>query len=557
MNKILIANRGEIAVRIIRTCRDMGLATVAVYSDCDRSALHVRLADEAHHIGPDQASESYLRIDKVIDVARSSGAGGVHPGYGFLAENPELAEACAKARLTFIGPSPAAMRAMGSKTQARQVAIAAGVPVVPGGDTSLELEYPMLVKAVAGGGGKGMRVVRSPDELQSAISLARSEAQSSFGNDAVYFEKLIERPRHIEVQLLGDTHGTVVPFVERECSIQRRHQKLIEETPSPSVTPELRKRLLAAAAAIGKAANYMSAGTVEFLVDASGEFYFLEMNTRLQVEHPITEAVTGIDFVRAQIEVARGAMLSEMFAGRNSAGFDSARLDSARLDAARLDAARLETSVGLATPVGLDFSRATGHAIEVRVYAENPAEGFLPSPGRITHLQAPSGPGIRDDSGAYDGWIVPTAYDPLISKVVAWAPDRPGAIARMVGALGEYDVRGISTTIGFCGSLIASPAFAAAEFDTTFVDRLLGENGKTDGKIDGSEEIVAIAAAIWAALHAEPAEPIKQPEPELGTGTRNLEPGTGNLEPGTRNPERGTRNPESLWAQRGRLDGLR
>jgi acetyl-CoA carboxylase biotin carboxylase subunit len=522
LNKILIANRGEIAVRIIRTCRDMGLATVAVYSDCDRHALHVRLADEAYAIGPDQASESYLRIDKVIDVARSSGAGGVHPGYGFLAENPELADACAKAGLTFIGPSAAAMRAMGSKTNARAVAIAAGVPVVPGGDTSLDLGYPMLVKAVAGGGGKGMRVVRSADELQSAISLARSEAQSSFGSDEVYFEQLLAKPRHIEVQLLGDTHGTIVPFVERECSIQRRHQKLIEETPSAAVTPELRERLMAAAAAIGKAASYTSAGTIEFLVDAAGEFYFLEMNTRLQVEHPITEAVTGIDFVRAQIEIARGAKLD---------------------------------SVGLGSAVGLDFSRATGHAIEVRVYAENPAEGFLPSPGRITHLRPASGPGIRDDSGAYEGWTVPTAYDPLISKVVAWAPDRAGAIARMVRALTEYDVRGIRTTIGFCRSLIASPAFAAAEFDTTFVDRLLEENGKTDAKVDGLEEVVAIAAAIWANQQtkavAEPEpvpeperEPEREPEPEPGTGTRN------------RN-QPAMRPAESLWAQRGRLDGLR
>ena len=393
MKKILIANRGEIAVRIIRTCRDMGLATVAVYSECDRNALHVRLADEAHAIGPDQASESYLRIDKLIDVARRSGADGVHPGYGFLAENPDFADACAKAGLTFIGPTPAAMRAMGSKTGARDGrGMSAGVPVVPGGDAPDGVGYPMLVKAVAGGGGKGMRVVRAAEELASAVAMARSEAKSSFGDDRVYFERLLERPRHIEVQLLGDTHGTVVPFVERECSIQRRHQKLIEETPSPAVTPELRERLMAAAAAIGRAAGYTSAGTIEFLVDASGEFYFLEMNTRLQVEHPITEAVTGIDFVRAQIEIARGA-------ARSTAGTLARR-------------ARY---------------RPTGHAIEVRVYAENPAEGFLPSPGLITHLRAPSGPGIRDDSGAYEGWTVPTAYDPLMSKVIAWAPDRPGS----------------------------------------------------------------------------------------------------------------------------------
>ena len=399
LNKILIANRGEIAVRIIRTCREMGLATVAVYSECDRNALHVRLADEAHAIGPDQASESYLRIDKLIDVGRASGADGVHPGYGFLAENADFAEACSIAGLTFIGPSAAAMRAMGSKTTARDIAAAAGVPVVPGGHTPEDIGYPLLVKAVAGGGGKGMQVVRASAGLDSAVALAKSEARSSFNDDRVYFERLLERPRHIEVQLLGDLHGTIVPFVERECSIQRRHQKLIEETPSPSVTPALRERLMAAAAAIGRKSGYTSAGTIEFLVDASGEFFFLEMNTRLQVEHPITEAVTGIDFVRAQIEIARGA---------------------------RCD-----------WPTGMPPS-ANGHAIEVRVYAENPDEGFLPSPGRITHLRPPSGPGIRDDSGVVEGWTVPTAYDPLVSKVVAWAPDRSGAIARMDRALTEY-----------------------------------------------------------------------------------------------------------------------
>jgi acetyl-CoA carboxylase biotin carboxylase subunit len=540
LKKILIANRGEIAVRIIRTCRDMGLATVAVYSECDRNALHVRLADEAHAIGPDQASESYLRIDKVIDAARSSGANGVHPGYGFLAENPELAEACAKAGLTFIGPSAAAMRAMGSKTNARTVAIAAGVPVVPGGDTSLDLGYPVLVKAVAGGGGKGMRVVRSADELQSAIALARSEAQSSFGNDDVYFEKLLEKPRHIEVQLLGDTHGTIVPFVERECSIQRRHQKLIEETPSPAVRPELRERLMAAAAAIGRAAGYTSAGTIEFLVDASGEFYFLEMNTRLQVEHPITEAVTGVDFVRAQIEIARGARLVDVFAGRDVEGLTSA---------------------------GLDFSRATGHAIEVRVYAENPAQGFLPSPGRITHLRAPAGPGIRDDSGAYEGWTVPTAYDPLISKVVAWAPDRAGAIARMVRALTEYDVRGISTTIGFCRDLVGSFAFASAEFDTTYVDRVLDEGGKKDGgKIDGLEEVVAIAAAMWEHRRSSI---VDRPSSIVdGQATEDVQPTTESLttadiSPAMDAPAPATRRwtmddgRSTLWARRARWESLR
>ncbi len=486
MKKLLIANRGEIAVRVIRTCREMGLGTVAVYSDCDRNALHVRLADEAHAIGPARASESYLRIDRLLDVARHSGADAVHPGYGFLAENPAFAEACADAGLTFIGPGPNAMRAMGSKTAARAIALAAGVPVVPGGEDPGAVGFPLLVKAVAGGGGKGMRAVRSPAELAGAVQMARSEAQSSFGDDRVYFERLLEKPRHIEVQLLGDGYGTIVPFVERECSIQRRHQKLIEETPSPSVSPDLRGRLMAAAAAIGRAAGYASAGTIEFLVDSAGEFYFLEMNTRLQVEHPITEAVTGLDFVRAQIEIAQGATIAAALKSRDTS--------------------------------------ANGHAIEVRVYAENPAEGFLPSPGLITHLRAPSGPGIRDDSGAYEGWMVPTAYDPLVSKLIAWAPDRPGAIRRMVCALKEYDIRGIRTTIEFCRNLMASPAFAAAEFDTTYVDRLLEQNGGTAAGDERMEEMAAIAAALWK------------------VATKKVS---------------GDPTPFSLWAQRARLESLR
>ena len=537
MNKILIANRGEIAVRIIRTCREMGLATVAVYAACDRHALHVRLADEAYPIGPDEASDSYLRIDKLMDAARASGAGGVHPGYGFLAENPELAEACATAGLTFIGPTAAAMRALGSKTSARDIAGAAGVPVVPGGDTPLDLGYPLLVKAVAGGGGKGMRVVRSADELQGAVAMARSEALSSFGDDRIYFERLLDKPRHIEVQLLGDTHGTIVPFVERECSIQRRHQKLIEETPSTAVTPELRERLMAAAAAIGRAADYTSAGTIEFLVDATGAFYFLEMNTRLQVEHPITEAVTGIDFVRAQIEIARGATLADLKVGTTR------------------DAS--ETGV---VPI-LRPAVATGHAIEVRVYAENPDEGFLPSPGLITHLRPPSGPGIRDDSGAFEGWTVPTAYDPLVSKVIAWAPDRSRAIARMVRALTEYDLRGIRTTIGFCRDLVASPAFATAEFDTTYVDRLIEQHGhKKSVMADELEEIVAIASAMW-----ETARLKSSPSDETPAGTPGAPPVTDmslevpdvpRAETVGRDFSRATPT-ESLWARAARLESLR
>jgi acetyl-CoA carboxylase biotin carboxylase subunit len=505
LKKILIANRGEIAVRVIRTCREMGLATVAVYSACDRTALHVRLADEAYPIGPDQASESYLRIDKLIAVARASKADGVHPGYGFLAENPEFADACGKAGVTFIGPTAKAMRAMGNKTGARQAAIAAGVPVAPGTEKPFAADavdselmtaassvgYPLLVKAVAGGGGKGMRVVRSEQELAGAVRMARSEARSAFGDDEVYLERLLDRPRHIEVQLLGDEHGTVLPFVERECSIQRRHQKLVEETPSPAVTPELRARLAESAAAIGRAAGYTSAGTIEFLVDKDGGYYFLEMNTRLQVEHPITEAVTGIDFVRAQIEVADGARLQ----------YDPERL---------------------LTPAG--------HALECRVYAEDPEQGFLPSPGKITHLRPPSGPGIRDDSGATAGWEMPMHYDPLVSKVIAWAPDRAGAIARMVRALTEYDIRGIKTTVGFCRELLDSRAFGAGDFDTTTVDRWLVERPNGAMAQDAELEELAAIAAAFAAYQA------------TAGGVKKT---------------RVTGQDKSLWEQRARFENLR
>ena len=496
----------------------MGLSTVAVYSACDRNALHVRMAGEAYAIGPDQASESYLRVDKLIDVAGRAGADAVHPGYGFLAENPEFAAACAKAGLTFIGPGADAMRALGSKTAAREIAVRAGVPIVPGSgvlvsatagaDGGAELAasagavgYPLLVKAVAGGGGKGMRLVRAPEELAAAVGMARSEAASSFGDDRLYFERYVEKPRHIEVQLLGDHHGNVVAFVERECSIQRRHQKLIEETPSAAVTPELREQLTAAATAIGRAAAYVSAGTVEFLVDASGGFYFLEVNTRLQVEHPITEAVTGLDFVRAQIQIAQGATLETILAGLESRPTD-----------------------------------ALGHAIEVRVYAENPDEGFLPSPGPITHLSAPSGPGIRDDSGAYEGWTVPMAYDSLVSKVIAWAPDRQGAIARMVRALAEYDVRGISTTIAFSRELVESPSFAAGDFDTTTVDRMLEQRAPGTERDDVREEIAAIAAGLFEMANK----------------------GSGAFFSGDSRKRHPTPcSPDSLWAQRARLENLR
>jgi acetyl-CoA carboxylase biotin carboxylase subunit len=477
LRKILIANRGEIAVRIIRACREMGIATVAVYSECDRTALHVRLADEACAIGPSAPRDSYLRIDHILAAARQSGADGVHPGYGFLAENEDFAQAVVDAGLTFIGPSPAAIALMGSKTAARQTAERAGVPVVPGTDASLDssvgdaelariaasVGYPLLVKAVAGGGGKGMRTVQDPADLADAVRAARSEAGAAFGDAAVYFERQIVKPRHVEVQLLADHHGTVLPFVERECSIQRRHQKVIEETPSLAVTPEIRTAMTGAAAAVARVAGYTNAGTIEFLLDADGRFYFLEMNTRLQVEHPITEMVTGLDLVRWQIRIARGE----------------------RLD---IDPRRALTP--------------EGHAIECRVYAEDPDNNFLPSPGRIQQLRPPSGPGIRDDSSASAGLEVPIFYDPLISKLVAWAENRPAAIARMRRALGEYVVAGIKTTIPFFTWMLAQPDFQAGRFHTTYLDELLkARNGAPFVEAAADEqEVAAIAAALSVVL---------------------------------------------------------
>ncbi len=477
MKKILIANRGEIAVRIVRACRELGISPVAVYSACDRTALHVRYADEAYAIGDSAPRESYLRIDRVIDAAKRCGADGVHPGYGFLAENAAFAAAVRDAGLTFIGPTPAAIETMGSKTAARTAAARAGVPVVPGTNEPLPADaadavvakaveaigYPLLVKAVAGGGGKGMRTVTDPAELAGAVRAARSEAGAAFGDAAVYFERRLTRPRHIEVQLLGDEHGTVLPFVERECSIQRRHQKVVEETPSLAVTPSLRAAMTSAAAAVAKAVGYTNAGTIEFLLDEDGRFYFLEMNTRLQVEHPITEMVTGVDLVRWQIRIARGE--------------------------------RLDLDPG-------ELLRPRGHAIECRIYAEDPDNNFLPSPGRIQQLRVPAGPGIRDDSGATAGLEVPIFYDPMISKLVAWAEDRPLAIARMRRALGEYLVTGIKTTVPFFTWLLAQPAFVDGRFHTTYLDEALkARNGRPFVEAEAEvEEVAAIAAALEAVL---------------------------------------------------------
>jgi len=483
MMKILIANRGEIAVRIIRACREMGLPTVAVFSDCDRDARHVREADQAFHIGPSEAVKSYLRIDAIVDAARRAGADAVHPGYGFLAENAAFARACADAGLTFIGPSADAIALMGSKTAARAAAVSAGVSVVPGTERPLdatvsdeaiataadEIGYPLLVKAVAGGGGKGMRTVEDRGSLSSAIRSARSEAGSAFGDSAIYLERRLTRPRHIEIQLLGDHHGTVVPFVERECSIQRRHQKVVEESPSIAVSPELRRRIAGAAAAVARSVGYTNAGTIEFLLDENGSFYFLEMNTRLQVEHPVTEMVSREDLVHWQIRIARGEKLT---------------IDP-------------ETAL---TP--------QGHAIECRIYAEDPDQGFMPSPGLIRGLRPAAGPGVRDDGGVNAGYTVPVFYDSMIAKLVAWGATRDEAVRRMSRALREYEVLGIKTTIPFFLWLMRQPDYAEGRYDTTYLDRLLAaRNGQSFSELtDDEEDLAAMAVALDAFLRSGPAD---------------------------------------------------
>ena len=482
IRKVLVANRGEIAVRVVRACRERGLASVAVYSDCDRTSRHVRMADEAWRLGGSAPSESYLRIEAIVDIARRSGADAVHPGYGFLAENAAFAEACVDAGLIFIGPTPAAIRAMGSKTAARDAATAAGVAVVPGTGAPLSatvseaevaraargVGYPLMLKAVAGGGGKGMRLVTSDDELPGALRAARSEAQSSFGDSSVYLERRLERPRHIEVQLLGDQHGTVLPFVERECSIQRRHQKVLEESPSPVVTPDQRRALAEAAARVARLVGYTNAGTIEFLLDADGRFYFLEMNTRLQVEHPVTEMVTGVDLVEWQLRIAEGEPLT--------------------LDAEALIAPR-------------------GHAIEARIYAEDPDDRFLPSPGLVTHLRAASGPGVRDDGGLTAPGEVPIYYDPLVSKLIAWGEDRTKAVRRLARALREYEIEGVKTTIPFFRWLLTDEDYLAARVDTTWLDRVLA--ARAGQPFWASDEPVADLASIAAAIQAcaSPAPP--------------------------------------------------
>jgi acetyl-CoA carboxylase, biotin carboxylase subunit len=464
--KVLIANRGEIAVRVVRACREMGLSVVAVYSEADRLAPHVRMADEAYLIGPAPAVDSYLRIDRILEAARRSHAQAVHPGYGFLAERADFARACEEAGLTFIGPGSDTIVLMGEKTSARRAAVEAGVPVVPGtleplaDDAALKREaqaigFPVMLKAAAGGGGKGMRLVGSAAELSRAAERAKSEAMSAFGDDRLYVEKAIVGARHIEIQVLADTHGNAVHLFERECSIQRRHQKIVEESPSPFLTPELRERMGASAVALVKRIGYVNAGTLEFLVDRERHPYFLEMNTRIQVEHPVTEMVTGQDLVKLQIRIAQGEPL----------------------------------------PFGQDALSQRGHAIECRVYAEDPDQGFMPSPGRILALRRPGGPGVRDDSGVEAGEEVKIHYDSLISKVVAHGADRADAIARMRRALAEYRVLGIRTTLPFLERVLAHPAFVAGEIDTAFVEKVFAE---TDRDRRRPLEVAVAAAAIRA-----------------------------------------------------------
>jgi acetyl-CoA carboxylase biotin carboxylase subunit len=473
--KVLIANRGEIAVRIIRACRELGLGTVAVYSDADRDAWHVTAADEAHHLGGAPAAESYLRAERLVDVARRSGAALVHPGYGFLAENAEFASLCRQNGLTFIGPRPEVIDTMGGKTKAREVARAAAVPVVPGTERAFDesepdsviedaarlVGFPLLVKAVAGGGGKGMRTVQTAAALSAAIRMSRSEARSAFGDGAIYLERRLFEPRHIEIQLLGDDRGQVIPFVERECSIQRRHQKVVEESPSPVLSQGTRRAMAEAAARIGREVKYTGAGTIEFLVDRDESFYFLEMNTRLQVEHAVTEAVTGVDLVRWQIRIALG---------------DSLNLDPEQTITPR------------------------GHAIECRIYAEDADQGFLPSPGLVREVVVPGGPFVRDDRGVDSGTAIPLFYDPLIAKLTVWGASRDEAISRLGRALDEYCVAGVRTTLPFFRWLIRQPAFVQAQFSTSYLDELL--QSRTEpfqplSTIDRRDAAVAMALDAW------------------------------------------------------------
>ena len=473
-DKVLIANRGEIAVRIIRALRELGVGSVAVYSDADRAALHVRMADEAAHIGPAPSSESYLNISNILEAASRHGVQAIHPGYGFLSENAEFAAACTHAGFVFIGPSAGSIRQLGSKTAARRLAKASGAPVVPGTEepaadldraraAARELGYPVLLKAAAGGGGKGMRRVDREQDMESAIRDASSEAERSFGSSEVYIEKVVLNPRHIEIQILGDHHGHLIHLGERECSLQRRHQKVVEECPSPLMAhhPELRAAMGEAALRVASAAGYYNAGTAEFLVDADTNFYFLEMNTRLQVEHPVTELVTGLDLVHWQLRIAAGERL----------------------------------------PFSQKDITWRGSAIECRIYAEDPENNFFPSPGTIEHLAEPGGPGIRLDSGVYPNWTVPIDYDPLLAKLIAWSPDRATSIARMLRAIGEYSVMGIRTNLLFFREILADPEFQRGALHTGFLDEYFK---RRPAAVAALAELAEIAQRVAAEHHVKP-----------------------------------------------------
>jgi acetyl-CoA carboxylase biotin carboxylase subunit len=466
--KILIANRGEITIRVIRACKELGVATVAVYSEADRAALHVRAADEAYCIGPASSRESYLRYDKILEVAARSGADAIHPGYGFLSENAEFAEACAAQGVTFIGPNPRAIRVMGNKTTSRVAVYEMGVPLVPGMRENLTSEaqalawadqigLPLMMKAAAGGGGKGLRQILRREDVAASYHAAKSESLAAFGDDAVYLERYIENPRHIEIQVLGDKHGNLIYCPERECSIQRRHQKVIEEAPSPIVDAEMRRRMGEAALQAARAVDYDSAGTVEFIVSGkSRDFFFLEMNTRLQVEHPITEMITGIDLCKEMIKSAAGYVMK----------------------------------------FKQEDVQCNGHALECRIYAEDPDNGFLPAPGKITGLRVPGGPWVRDESGMYEGLDVPIHYDPMLSKLVVWGSTRKRMITRMQRALSEYAVKGIKTTIPFHARVLQNPRFLAGDIDTNFIDQEF--RPLDEARLKPYEDIALVAAAIKA-----------------------------------------------------------
>lgn len=479
--KILIANRGEIAVRVTRACREMGIKAVAVFSDADRDALHVRLADEAYYVGPAPSRESYLVIDNIIEAAKRAGVDAIHPGYGFLSENPKFPAACRDAGIVFIGPDPKSMLAMGDKTLARKTVAPHGVPIVPGTTETFddleaalkvacEIGFPVMCKAAAGGGGKGLRLVEKEADFKDSYAAARREAMSAFGDDRVYIEKFVRNPRHVEIQVFGDHHGNYVHFFERECSLQRRHQKIIEESPSPFISQTTREKMAAAAVAAAKAVDYVNAGTIEFLVDPDQNFYFLEMNTRLQVEHPVTEMVTGVDLVKLQIRVANGEKI----------------------------------------PYTQHELRQFGHAIEARIYAEDPYQNWMPSPGKILRLRIPQGPGIRDDGGVYEGFTVPTMYDPMISKLAAWGWTRDEAIERLRRAVDEYRVVGIQSNLAFHRRILRDENFIRGDFDTGYLGRA---NLMAQPEPEGEErEMAAVIAAAVLALKSEgkptlPSEP--------------------------------------------------